>query len=181
MTRSHTWPAVVIATGVALACTPKESGPQLWTKACERGLKTVSDSSVEAQRECEQSMAAHPARVADDMSRCLLKGPPAESKEAETAAFQACISASTQKHLADRARAHELLDTLDARLDELRGPSIPERLSELPGAPSRGPWGFPIDYAIEGEDYRLCIVGPDGARGTADDICRQRPFIYFQF
>jgi hypothetical protein len=31
-------------------------------------------------------------------------------------------------------------------------------------------WGHPIDYEVTGSAYRLVSSGPDGVRGTPDDI-----------
>jgi hypothetical protein len=40
-------------------------------------------------------------------------------------------------------------------------------------APSTiGPWGTAYQYLVEGKDIRVCSVGPDGERGTPDDISR---------
>lgn len=61
-----------------------------------------------------------------------------------------------------------LLDTI---ADDLlaHGGDLPETLSEIP----RDPWGRQIEYRRTGlDDATLLSTGPDGRKGTADDVVR---------
>lgn len=171
---------------LALACTPKESGPALWAKACDRALETIDDKTPERVEECRESMAAHPPGIADDIARCLLAGPATRTQAEEKRDFDACIRPETQTYFDRVIAANEQLGTLGQALRAQHGPvdhGPDGRLRALEGVPAEqllDPWGHPIIYSDVPGEAQLCIVGPDGKHGTADDICEQ-PFVYFQF
>ncbi len=165
------------------ACTGTVGDPALWAKACERSLTTVDDLTPETLAECKTSMAAHPPSVSDDMARCILDAPAGASADEERSAFKACISPATKDHLDRRTRAQTQLDELGGKLHDRKqdGETLPATLAELTPPPANDPWDNPFAYERTEDGFELCSLGPDGQRGTRDDLCFVQPFIYFQF
>lgn len=164
------------------ACTPKESGPQLWKKACAHTLSRSPDTTPQDQATCEQDMASHPPAVSNDMSRCILAIAVSETRPQEKSKFDACVSEATQVYLNKLGEAHDLLGELGEQIDAYQREkgAVPETLAAIGRGQTRDPWGHPVHYRPTEGHYELCIVGPDGRHGTADDRCHQ-PFIFFQF
>ena len=128
-------------------------------------------------------MHSHPVHIADDMARCILQGTPGRDKALEKQEFDACISIETSGHIRRIGLAHDQIDALGQLIDTMRNESgqLPASLAEFPGPMTTGPWGHDMHYARTPEgNYELCVLGPDGQHGTADDRCHT-PFIFFQF
>jgi len=181
----------LLLAALGLGCTPKESGPALWSKACAASLALVENIEQPPdepgvptyQQTCEADMAKRPRAVADDMARCVFAGTHLPTEAERKTAFASCMSSETRAYLDKLEDAYEVLETVAGLIDKrhLSSGSHPESLTEIAGCPSKGPWQAPLRYARgQAGGYELCVLGPDGKFGTHDDICHQ-PFIYFQF
>jgi hypothetical protein len=169
---------------VATACTAKESGPTLWTRGCKIGLAQVDANTPEELAHCEQSMRAHPEVIADDIARCMVEQTKTTSPDASREALEACIGPATRAHLDKIEASHLLIRRVAEQLETHHSSnrSLPARLGDLPGVPTRDPWGADLLYEPGADGgFELCVLGADAKPGTPDDICYAAPFIFFQF